>query len=300
MSSTLTLPTRAPNATSGDDGANARGKSAGRVAVGVLALGVAFGIKALYSRAGADQLGWVLQPSCWLAELLGPLEFSPEPGAGFISHAAHMVVGPACAGVNFFVVATLALYFGSQGRFASARDLALWLAISVGGAYVATVATNALRIDLAARLYAVELDVPWLTKARVHRLLGLVLYSAALLVLCALAGRLGAMLAATRVPTPSRSGDEPAPLAPRPHPTSAPRALHARLAPCYWYIGVMVGIPLANRRYAHAPERFVEHTLWVVGVTLVLAVIAQLAARMRDRLQSVRRSDAQAADLDRR
>ena len=40
---------------------------------------------------------WVLGPSAFVAELAG-VELVPEPGAGFISRSAHMVVGPACAG----------------------------------------------------------------------------------------------------------------------------------------------------------------------------------------------------------
>jgi hypothetical protein len=62
------------------------------------AVGLAFSLKAYYSRAGADELLWVLAPSAWLAQFVGGIDLVYEQGAGFISHTHHMVVGPAGAG----------------------------------------------------------------------------------------------------------------------------------------------------------------------------------------------------------
>ncbi len=76
---------------------------------GTGALCLAVGVKAFYSRAGADDLLWVLAPSAWLARLVGGVDLVYEPGAGFISHAHRLVVGPACAGVNFFQVSRFTL-----------------------------------------------------------------------------------------------------------------------------------------------------------------------------------------------
>jgi exosortase K len=210
----------------------------------------AFALKRTYSTAGADQLAWVLSPSCWLASHAG-LSLVHEPGAGFISHAPRMVVGPPCAGVNFMVVAWLALYGCAQARFSGVRAKLGWLLASGLAAYLATIATNGARIVLAAHLFDATFYTGALTKTRVHRLLGVALYCSVLLVLCHAAQR--ATSTTTR------------------HPLQ-------RLAPLGWYIGVVLVVPLLNRGFARGPERFTEHALSTLAA---VALVAGLAAGLR-------------------
>ena len=212
---------------------------------------LAYALKRSYSTAGADDLAWVLAPSCFVAHQLTGLELVREVGAGFISHEARMVVGPACAGVNFLIVGWLALYFTLQGRWQRARLKLVWLFGALASAYVATVVTNGLRISLAAELYAAELPA-WLTPARAHRLLGVVLYCSALFGLCR-----GAEL----WQGPHRPGRS----------TAAPS--FARLGPLWWYAAyaaVVVGIPLANSALQGHPARFAEHAVSSLGVAALV------------------------------
>ena len=206
----------------------------------LLTLTAAFGLKLVYSRAGAAELEWVLGPSCWLAQHLGGLALAHEAGAGWISHESRMVVGPACAGVNFLIVAWLALFFSTP---AARRGLA-WCAISLIAAYAATLGTNAVRIVLAARLYELPVYAGWLTPGRLHRVLGIVLYCSALFASCRLAG--------TR----------------------------AKLAPFYWYAGVVLGVPLLNRAFLRDPGRFAEHAAVTVGVGLSVWLVFRLLDRL--------------------
>lgn len=221
----------------------------GELAAGALMLLLAFALKRAYSTAGADQLAWVLAPSCWLASHAG-LSLVHEPGAGFISHAPRMVVGPPCAGVNFMVVAWLALYFCAQARFGGARAKLGWLLASGLAAYLATIATNGARIVLAAHLFDATFYAGAITKARVHRLLGIALYCSVLLVVCHAAQR--------ATSTTAR------------HPLQ-------RLAPLGWYVAVVLVVPLLNRGFARGPERFAEHALsTLAAVTLVAGLTAGL------------------------
>lgn len=206
----------------------------------LLTLAAAFGLKLVYSRAGAAELEWVLGPSCWLAQQLGGLSLSHENGAGWISHDSRMVVGPACAGVNFLIVSWLALFFSAP---AARRKLGFCL-LSLLAAYAATLGTNALRIVLAARLYELPIYTGWLTPARLHRGLGIVLYCSALFALCRLAGARG------------------------------------KLAPLYWYAGVVLGVPLLNRAFLHDPLRFAEHAATTIGVGLCVWLVFRLGDRL--------------------
>jgi exosortase K len=213
-------------------------------AVGLVTLTAAFGLKLAYSRAGAAELEWVLGPSCWLAQQLGGIQLTHEIGAGGISHQPRMVVGPACAGVNFLVVSWLSLFFSAAGR----RSKWSWCVCSLLIAYAATLSTNALRIVLAARLYELPIYAGWLTPGRLHRVLGVALYCSALFGLCRLGGS------------------------------------RARLAPFYWYAGVVIGVPLLNRAFLRDPGQFAEHAAVTLGVGLSVVLAFWLIGRLIDRL----------------
>ena len=221
-----------------------------RIAAGAGALGLAFGVKAFYSHAGADELLWVLAPSAWLARLVGGVDLVYEPGAGFISHAHRLVVGPACAGVNFLVICFLCLYFSFAHRVASPpRWFAYSLLISFGG----TVVANGLRIFVSAHLWDADIYGGGITPERVHRLAGVAIYYASLLTLyCVVGSRVG---------------------------TRAPRA-----APLLWYLGVSLGVPLAGRLVAGGTAELAGHAAWVAGVALMLTLVAALPTALRNRI----------------
>src|SRR4029077_11852105 len=117
------------------------------------ALSLAFGLKAFYSRAGADELLWVLAPSAWLARLVGGVDLVYEHGAGFISHAHRLVVGPACAGVNFLVICFLCVYFS----FARFKSRPRWFMYSLLIAFGGTIVANGLRIVVSAHLWDADI-----------------------------------------------------------------------------------------------------------------------------------------------
>jgi exosortase K len=211
------------------------------VAYGALALLLALAVKAFYSHAGASALAFVLVPSCWLAAHLGGLDLVAEDGAGFISHAHRMVVGPACAGVNFLVIAFLAVYLSRLVTGVGGRARGLLFAAAV--AYAATILTNGLRIILAAHLFQLG-GVGWFTPERLHRLAGVVIYCLAVVTLC-------------RAVAPER------------------RSL---LIPLGCYLGIAIGLPLLNG--AARNRLFVEHALVVTAASLlVLAIVRLIGAR---------------------
>jgi exosortase K len=218
-------------------------------AVSALALVAAFGLKLAYSRASVSELEWILGPSCWLASLAGiPLEH--EQGAGWISHATHMIVGPACAGVNFMVVCWLALYFARQAELQAARRRSIWLAASGCIAYAAAIFTNGVRVVLAAELYEHSIAIGWLSPERLHRLLGVVLYCSVLFALCRAVG-----------------------------------AKSSRLSAFAWYLGVVLGIPLLNQAFTQRPAAFAEHAVSTLGIgALVLLLFSIITPKPRRRL----------------
>jgi exosortase K len=228
----------------------ARWPSPPSLIAGVGALSLAFGVKAFYSHAGADELLWVLAPSAWLARFVGGVDLVYEHGAGFISHAHRLVVGPACAGVNFLVICFLCLYFSFAQRFTGRTR---WFVFSLLISYGATVAANGLRIFVSAHLWDADIYGGWMTPERAHRLAGVAIYYASLLTLyCVVASIVG-----------TRDG---------------------RVAPLFWYLGVSLGVPLAGRLLAGGTSGLAGHAAWVAGVALALTLAAALPSALRNRI----------------
>jgi exosortase K len=216
---------------------------------GAAALGLAYGVKAFYSRAGADELLWVLGPSAWLARLVGGIDLAYEPGAGFISHAHHLVVGPACAGVNFFVICFLCVYFSFSRLTSRTRWFIYSLLISFG----ATIVANGLRIFVSAHLWNAHIYGGWLTRELLHRLAGIAIYYSSLLTLYWVVG-------------------------------SCLGARARGVAPLFWYVGISLGVPLAGRLIAGGTQGLAEHAAWVAGVALMLTLAAALPTALRNRI----------------
>jgi exosortase K len=230
---------------------------------GALALTLAFGCKLGYAHASPTDLRWVLGPSCFVAERLGGLRFVWDPPSGFVSHGAHLVVGPPCAGVNFLVACSLALYFSSQAAFASMRGKLSFCALCFTIGYVATVAANGTRIALAASIGHTDFLAGFASHAAVHRLIGVVVYGATLLGLC-----MGAS-----------------------HLLASPRRTSAagRIAiPVASYLGVALVLPLCHRVLGHDAPRLAEHVAQTSGALALVAALALVGERVLDRVFSRR------------
>ena len=158
--------------------------------VAAVALGLAWSLKAFYSRAHFDELRWVLDPTVRLAGALGAGSFELEAHHGWLSRAHRFEVVPACAGLNFLIAAYLSLCCGLARTCTRHRQRVALLFGGAAAAYTTTLLANATRIVLAIRLH----DAAWswgpLTPERAHLVVGVAVYSMALLALYSVASRL--------------------------------------------------------------------------------------------------------------
>jgi exosortase K len=112
----------------------------------VLASFLAVGLKYHYSEAGSEDLVWILRPTASLVEWISGIPFEEEAHTGFVSYARRIVIAPACAGVNFLIIAFCMAAFSSLHRIQRQRVKWLWLTGSLVSAYGLTVFANAVRI----------------------------------------------------------------------------------------------------------------------------------------------------------
>jgi exosortase K len=157
------------------------------------ALALAWWLKAFYSRAGFDDLRWLLDPTVRLAEAMGAGPFELEARTGWLSRARNFMVAPACAGMNFLIAAQLSLAVGLVGRCQSLRAGAGLLVGGAIAAWATTVLANALRITLAIQLHASGAGFGPFTPDHLHELLGIGVYFLFLVAL---------FVAATRIAEP--------------------------------------------------------------------------------------------------
>lgn len=156
----------------------------------VTAMAAAFALKRSYSHASADSLRWILSPTTWLVEKLTASPFVWESGAGYVSRDHMMVITPACAGVNFLLIAFAMLVLGFVRPSRRAHANVAVLAASAGAAYVAAIFANAIRIAVAVAVHDHHLAAGFLTPARMHLLVGIAVYLGMLVALLAVASRI--------------------------------------------------------------------------------------------------------------
>ncbi len=140
-----------------------------------VALLAAFTLKAYYSRAGADELGWMLRPTASLVSWISGASFEHERAAGYINRELALCIAPACAGINFAIVAflTLVLSFALRVQGFGRKTAALFGCVLA--AYVVTVLGNGLRIWLSIALRESAL-LEHFSFVELHRVLGVAVY----------------------------------------------------------------------------------------------------------------------------
>jgi exosortase K len=143
----------------------------------------ALALKAHYSIASPDQLRWILSPTTWLVELLSGRSFSFESHAGYMSSDHCFLIAASCAGVNFmiasFLMLSLRVVLASRSQSISWR----FLPLTAVAAYTSTIVANTVRICIALEMQKAAVHSELLDGGELHRLEGIVVYFAFLLML---------------------------------------------------------------------------------------------------------------------
>jgi exosortase K len=164
--------------------------SASRAAVlGVIILAV-WGLKRHYASAEVEHLRWILWPTAKLVAFATGSPFEFESGAGYMSRERLFLIEKSCAGLNFMIAALGMTGFALSRDGAPGMRAARTLGASVALSYAGAVLVNAVRILVAIWLCSANVASGWWTPARVHRLEGIAVYFAGLMVLDLVARRL--------------------------------------------------------------------------------------------------------------
>lgn len=177
-----------------------------------------------------------------------------------------MVIAPACAGVNFLIIAFLTGAFTGIGTRRPTFGMLLSAALM---AYGLTVGVNAVRIIVSMGLYNAPIYTGPITPERVHRIGGVAVYFPALLAFHAVLRR-------------SRSHavkNENGPL-------------RIPMVPLAWYLGIALGVPIIHAGLQGRPMPVGEHAATVVaaavGISVILVAGRRACHRLREAIESRR------------
>lgn len=146
------------------------------LAVIVAALGLGWWVKQFYSQATPSELLWVLSPTTHMVQELTGARFEFEAQRGFLCRELRYEIVPACAGVNFMVVAFVSLVAGFvHTRSSAAARLGLFV-LAAGAAYATTLFANASRITIAMAMHQAGTSFGPLTEDRLHCATGVLVY----------------------------------------------------------------------------------------------------------------------------
>ncbi len=222
----------------------------GLAAVYLITAGIMFALKRHYSNASADQLLWILKPVAWFVTMFETQPYTWQPDTGFVRADQMITIAPACAGMNFLIMAfglPVAAFAHRQYGLIRQWTLCLW---ALAGAYVLAIMVNALRIIIAIALYDAHIAWSWLTPERLHRMAGICVYFSALGLYYALWHR----IIAGKASTP---------------------AIRRRWLPWLWYITGAVAVPVAHQLYRGKTWPGMEYCLTVIGTSLFIFGLAK-------------------------
>jgi len=229
-----------------------------------VALFMAMGLKYHYSRAGSDDLGWILGPTAGVVETISGIRFEKEDGAGYVNESGEIIIAPSCAGVNFLIIAFCMAAFSGLPRFRYSETKVLWMGICAASAYLLTITVNAFRII--ASIYTIEADIhyQWMTPGRLHRIEGIFIY---FLFLCLFYSVLRKTIHLCNRNIIGKKKKEIT------ISRISARTISTAFIPFFWYGLFSMGIPFFNRAHIKNGPQFIEHCLMIFSVCLVVFLL---------------------------
>lgn len=241
-------------------------------------IGAAFclGLKLYYRSADSCGLMWILTPTARWAGILGGYAFENLPHTGYVNHDLQFIIAKSCSGVQFMVITLAALIFSYTHlitRRLGAKKGFLWLALSLLLSYASTVLVNGLRIvlsiDLPPVLEKQGILRDLLTPKQLHTAIGCAVYFSSLLVIYRFAGRLSLRITGgcrlsggfcDRLTESSSIADCE---------SGKKGSLRQMIPPAFWYLFVVLGIPLLH----HGKNGYEQFAEYAALITVICAAV---------------------------
>lgn len=205
-------------------------------------------LKYNYSIAAAQDLQWLLAPLAFLTQTLTGMPFDINHAGEWFNDQSAVAIIKQCAGVNFMILSLLVYARRYQQVVESTRRAGGAIAVAgcclilcLAMAWAATLLVNTIRIILAIQLYRHEVTLAGLGPEQIHRIAGVLIYFPALWMQFRM--------------------------------FSGVRREYSGIVAAALYLGLVIMVPLLTGNYRLNPLLFVENTLYVGGVTIIIVLI---------------------------
>jgi exosortase K len=247
---------------------------------------IVFILKLFYSKAGSDQLLWILTPTAWWVKILNGIPFDYQTGVGFVNHSYRFIIAPSCSGVQFMMISIAMLIFSFVHRMGTKKKGVGWIGLSVMVSYLFTILVNGVRIILAIYLplYIEGIQITsflnnWMTPERLHTVIGIVVYFTSLIGIYCMAEFVSLKCAGVRKGEQNCINGNDFDIGAGKVSVEVYKEILGDLlvqktgkyiTPGFWYFSIVLGIPFLNRAYRHDGEKFMEYGLLLISVCLVI------------------------------
>jgi exosortase K len=232
----------------------------------MLTLLTLYGLKYHYSQAGSEDLKWILTPTAAMVQGVSGIRFEHEAHTGYVNREHRVIIAPACAGVNFLIIAFGMAAFVGLHHCSGLRRKLMWLAVCAAAAYALALVANTFRVVISIHLYQAAFYNEWITPERVHRMAGAMIY---FFFQCLFYFIIHKVIHA--FPSEASARDR-AETAGRASGRKSILLLRQGLAPLGWYLSVALAVPLLNAAFRNHSSRFGEHCAMVIAVCLMVWV----------------------------
>ncbi len=221
-------------------------------------------LKYHYSHADSIDLDWILRPTAWLVETITGLGFINEAHTGYVNQENGIIIAPACAGINFLIIAFSMAVFTCNHHMGTCGQKVVCFLFSSFSSYCLAIGVNAMRIVISIHLFTADIYNNWLTPSRCHRIEGVFIY---FFFLCLFYFFLRQIM--IKYPKNKRS-EHKIVKRQQPDPSGAAFFMQSGSIPLFWYLGITLIIPFANAAYKDNLSRFIEHGTTVFGVCMMV------------------------------
>jgi exosortase K len=225
---------------------------------------IALALKHHYSLSGPGDLKWILGPTAGLVSILSGEQFAFHANAGYVQEAGRVAIAPACAGVNFMLMAFGMASFTGLHVMDNHRHRCVWLLSSLAASYGMTIGVNTLRIMVSIHTLQTTTFASDMAWEQAHRLEGIVIYFFFQYLFYSMIRKIieGYAPAATDQKT------EPSPGHPGRRRFELRNIALTGMTPCAWYLGVTLVVPFLNGASRNTDGRFYDHAVMVLGICL--------------------------------
>ena len=131
-------------------------------------------VKLFYSTAGPVELKWILYPTTALVNVFSSIDFWFDPDKGYVAVGIPVVIGPGCAGLNYFVIALCMSVFSFVNRYQRSK-VYLFLGLTML-TYVVTLVANASRIIAGVMMLDLSERLNFAVSSTLHTVQGSLFY----------------------------------------------------------------------------------------------------------------------------